>query len=273
MIPMEHYEEAAACIRRLAPVPPEVCLVLGSGLGSLAAEVDGAVSLPYADIPHFPRSTVKTHAGKMVLGRLSGRPAAVLAGRFHVYEGYSMEEAAFYVRVMHLLGVKTLLVTNAAGGVNENFRLGDLMLITDHIKLTAESPSRGSIPAAFGPRFFDMSRAYSPRLQELAVREAADLGIPLRHGVYFYMAGPQFETPAEIRAVRTLGGDAVGMSTVPEVIAAAQCGMEVLGISCITNLAAGMVPDSVLSDEEVNETAGRVSAAFCALMRRLAAQA
>lgn len=272
MMELKQYEEAAAYIRQKAPVQPEICLVLGSGLGSLANEVEDAVWLPYADIPHFPRSTVKTHAGKLVLGRLEGRPAAVLSGRFHYYEGHSMEAAAFYVRVMHLLGVKKLLVTNAAGGVNETFRVGDLMMITDHIKLFTESPARGPIPDLFGPRFFDMSRAYSPRLQALAAETAEELGISLRRGVYFYMAGPQFETPAEIRAVRALGGDAVGMSTVPEVIAAAQCGMEVLGISCITNLAAGMVPDGVLSDEEVNEAAGTVSASFCALMRRLAAK-
>lgn len=271
-IPMEHYEEAAAYIRAHMPVPPAICLVLGSGLGRLSDEVEGAVVLPYADIPHFPRSTVASHAGRLLLGRLNGRPAAVLSGRFHYYEGYSMEQAAFYVRVMHLLGVRRLLLTNAAGGVNPDFQVGDFMLIEDHIKFFTESPARGPQLPAFGARFFDMSRPYSPRLRQLAEETAEKLGISLRRGVYFYMAGPQFETPAEIRAIRLLGGDAVGMSTVPEAIAAAQCGMETLGISCITNAAAGMTPDGVLSDEEVGQNAGKVADRFCALMRALAAQ-
>lgn len=272
MIPIEHYEEAAAYIRGRAPVPPEVCLVLGSGLGRLADEVEGAVSLPYASIPHFPRSTVKTHAGRLVLGRLAGRPAAVLAGRVHYYEGHSMEAVAFYVRVMKLLGVERLLITNAAGGVNEAFRVGEFMLITDHIKFFTDSPARGAVPAVFGERFFDMSRVYSPRMQAIAAECAEKLGISLRRGVYFYMAGPQFETPAEIRAIRALGGDAVGMSTVPEAVAAAQCGIEVLGISCITNLAAGMTPDGVLSDDEVNVSAKEAAQPFAALMRDITAR-
>ena len=270
-IPMEHYTEAAAYIRRRMIEQPEVCLVLGSGLGRLAEEVEDAVSIPYEDIPHFPRSTVASHAGRLVLGRLNGRPAAVMAGRFHYYEGYSMETVAFYVRVMHLLQVKKLLITNAAGGVNERFQVGDFMLITDHIKFFTDSPARGAALPAFGERFFDLSRVYTPRLQRLAADTAEKLGISLRRGVYFYMAGPQFETPAEIRAIRLLGGDAVGMSTVPEVLAAAQCGMEVLGISCITNLAAGMTPGGVVSDDEVKESAGAAADAFCALMRALAA--
>ena len=272
MIPFAHYEEAAAYIRTRSPVQPELCLVLGSGLGRLADEVEGAASLPYEDIPHFPAATAH-RGGRLVLGRLAGRPAAVMAGRFHYYEGHSMEAVAFYVRVMALLRVKRLLLTNAAGGVAESLRVGDFLLITDHIKFFTDSPSRGAIPAAFGARFFDMSRVYTPRLQETAEACARELGITLRHGVYFYMAGPQFETPAEIRAIRLLGGDAVGMSTVPEAIAAAQCGMEVLGISCITNLAAGLLPDAVVSDEEVRQTAGQVSEQFCALMRGIAARA
>lgn len=270
-IPMAQYEEAAAYIRARMPAPPEVCLVLGSGLGRLAEEVEGAVVLPYADIPHFPRSTVASHAGRLLLGRLNGRPTAVLSGRFHYYEGYSMEQAAFYVRVMHLLGVRKLLLTNAAGGVNTAFRVGDFMILDDHIKFFTESPARGPQLSAFGERFFDMSCTYSPRLRRLADETAEKLGISVRHGVYFYMAGPQFETPAEIRAIRLLGGDAVGMSTVPEAIAAAQCGMEILGISCITNAAAGVMPGETLSDEEVGKNAAAVSEQFCALMRGLAA--
>lgn len=274
-ISFEQYEQAAAFIRDRAarggqPLP-EICLVLGSGLGRLAQEMTEAVTLPYAEIPGFPRSTVESHAGLLKLGRLEKRPAAVLSGRFHYYEGYDMETVAFYVRVMRLLGVKKLILTNAAGGVNESFQVGDLMLITDHIKLCAESPSRGSIDPRFGQRFFDMTHTYSPILRQTAKDCAARLGIPLREGVYFFMAGPQFETPAEIRAIRLLGGDAVGMSTVAEAIAASQCGMEVLGISCITNLAAGMVPNTLVSDEEVTQNAALAADGFCRLMRSIAA--
>lgn len=274
-IPFEQYQKAAEYIRARAeqggqPLP-EICLVLGSGLGRLAREMTGAVTLAYEEIPGFPRSTVESHAGLMKIGRLEGRPAAVLSGRFHYYEGYDMETVAFYVRVLHLLGVKKLILTNAAGGVNQQFHVGDLMLITDHIKLCAESPSRGSIDPRLGQRFFDMTHTYSPALRSTAKDCAARLGLSLREGVYFFMAGPQFETPAEIRAIRLLGGDAVGMSTVAEAIAASQCGMEVLGISCITNMAAGMVPDTRVSDEEVTQNAALASDSFCGLMRSIAA--
>lgn len=266
-IPLEQYRQAADYIRARLTGQPEACLVLGSGLGRLADEVEDAVRIPYADIPGFPRSTVASHASTMLCGRLCGRRVIVMAGRFHYYEGYDMETAAFYVRVMHLLGVGRLLLTNAAGGVNPDFRVGDFMLITDHIKLCAETPARGAEEPAFGPRFFDMTRTYSPALLALARTCAQTLGQPLREGVYFFMAGPQFETPAEIRAIRLLGGDAVGMSTVPEAIAAAQCGMEVLGISCITNMAAGMVPQSTVSDDEVTVNAALASERFIRLMK------
>lgn len=263
---LETYERSADYIRERMPVQPEIALVLGSGLGYLAERVEDAVRLPYAEIPGFPRATVASHAGVLVLGRLQGRAVAVLSGRFHCYEGYDMETAAYYVRVLSLLGVRSLLLTNAAGGVNPAFRPGDFMLITDHMKFTLDSPSRGRIPPVLGSRFFDLSRAYTPRLQAVAQNCAKRLDILLHSGVYFFMAGPQFETPAEIRAIRLLGGDAVGMSTVPEVIAAAQCGMEVLGISCITNLAAGMLPETTVSDEEVTATAATVAASFGELM-------
>ena len=273
-IPFERYEKAAAFIRErlgksVSPMP-EVCLVLGSGLGRLAGEVTDPVEIPYEEIPGFPCSTVKSHAGKLVAGRLSGRPVAVMAGRFHYYEGYDMETLTFYVRVMRLLGVGKLVLTNAAGGVNESFRVGDLMLITDHIKLCAESPARGETDPRFGDRCFDMTYTYSPALAAKARRAAEELDIPLREGVYFFMAGPQFETPAEIRAVRRLGGDAVGMSTVAEAIAARQCGMEVLGLSCITNLAAGMQPETEVSDQEVTQNAAAAADTFCSLMRKIA---
>lgn len=272
-IPFERYEKAASVIReRLeasAASLPEVCLVLGSGLGGLAEEVLDPVELRYEDIPGFPTSTVTSHAGRLVLGRLADRSVAVLAGRFHFYEGYDTETVAFYVWVMHLLGVGKLVLTNAAGGVNTSFRVGDLMLITDHIQFCLESPARGEIDPRFGDRFFDMTRTYSPTLAERARRCAGELGIPLREGVYFFMAGPQFETPAEIRAIRLLGGDAVGMSTVPEAIVARQCGMEVLGLSCITNLAAGMQEE--VSDREVTQNAAAAAGPFRALVQKIIA--
>lgn len=273
MIPIEQFERSAAYLRERLPFVPEIALTLGSGLGGLADRVEDAVRIPYEEIPGFPRSTVSSHAGVLVAGTLSGRRVLALSGRFHYYEGYSMETVAYYVRVLKLLGVSKLVLTNAAGGVNESFRVGDLMLIADHIKLGAESPSRGMPGTVFGERFFDMSRAYSPRLRALARECAARLGVGLQEGVYFYMPGPEFETPAEIRAIRLLGGDAVGMSTVGEATAAAQCGMEVLGLSCITNLAAGMTPEGVVSDAEVTvnaaEAAGRFGALLCAVAERM----
>ena len=265
-IPLEQYRQAADYIRAHLTGQPEVCLVLGSGLGRLADEVEDAVRIPYADIPGFPRSTVASHAGMMLCGRLCGREVIVMAGRFHYYEGYDMETAAFYVRVMHLLGVRRLLLTNAAGGVNPDFRVGDFMLIADHIKLCAESPARGAEEPAFGPRFFDMTRTYTPALLTLARTCAQTLGQPLREGVYFFMAGPQFETPAEIRAARLLGADAAGMSTVPEVIAANHCGMQVLGFSLCANMAAGIL-DQPLSEQEVLDAAAAAAEKFSALVR------
>jgi len=264
MTDFEAATAAAAYIRERMKEPPGLCVVLGSGLGSLAGRVVSPVRLPYKEIPGFPELTLRTQSGQLLLGRLGDKPAAVMAGRFHYYEGHSFEALTRYVRVMHLLGVNRLLITNAAGGVNPTFRTGEFMLIRDHIKLFSDSPARGAGFEDYGfPRFFDMSHTYSAAWRQLAREAARGFGIPLRDGVYFYMPGPQFETPAEIRAIRAMGGDAVGMSTVPEVIAAAQCGMEVLGISCITNPAAGVVPERRLSDEEVNEAAVAVADRFC----------
>ncbi len=267
MIPVEQYERSAAYLQDKLPFIPPVALVLGSGLGRLADEVVDAVRIPYSTIPGFPRSTVPSHAGILTAGSLNGCRALLFSGRFHYYEGYDAETVAYYVRVLKLLGVKVLILTNAAGGVNLEYRVGDLMLIADHIQLGASSPARGEERFLFGPRFFDMTRVYSPRLRDLAHRCADEMGIAVREGVYFYMPGPQFETPAEIRAIRLLGGDAVGMSTVMEATAAAQCGMEVLGLSCITNLAAGMVPDTVISDEEVNMNAAGAAQRFGNLIK------
>ena len=271
MIPTEQYEQSAAFLREALPFIPEAAVVLGSGLGGLAEETSEALRIPYEEIPGFPRSTVASHAGLLTVGMLAGRKTAVFSGRTHYYEGYSTETVAYYVRVLKLLGVKTLILTNAAGGVNEKYRIGDLMLIADHIKFGLESPARGECRPLFGPRFFDMTRAYSPRLRETARRCADKLGISLREGVYFYMPGPEFETPAEIRAIRTLGGDAVGMSTVAEAVAASQCGLAVLGLSCITNLAAGMTPDTTVSDEEVTANAALAADRFGALIKAILA--
>ena len=207
----ERVEQAANAVRaRVTGEFPKTALVLGSGLGYLADELTDAVRIPYADIPHFPTSTVASHAGFLAVGRLNGAPLAVLSGRSHYYEGYGFDTVTFYVRMLKLLGVQCLILTNAAGGVNQAFQVGDLMLITDHIKLCADSPARGPQDERFGARFFDMTRTYTPRLCALARATAAQQGTVLREGVYFYMGGPQFETPAEIRMIRMLGGDAVG---------------------------------------------------------------
>lgn len=263
----EEYQKAAQAIADRLPGKADTAIVLGSGLGRIA-EQDALCEIPYGEIPGFGVSTVESHAGKLVLKRLGGREVLFLSGRFHYYEGYSFAQTAFYVRVLQLLGVRTLILTNAAGGINQAFSVGDLMLITDHIKFFDDSPVRGRNLDAFGKRFFDMTTAYSPALCALARQKAGELGIVLREGVYAYMPGPQFETPAEIRALRVLGADAVGMSTVPEVITAAQCGLQVLGISCITNLAAGMT-DGEIDDGEVTQAADMAYGRFSTLLTKI----
>ena len=245
---------------------PTLGLILGSGLGVLGDQIEGADFVPYAEIPGFPVSTVEGHAGRLVFGELEGKQVVIMQGRFHYYEGYSMDEVVFPVRVMKLLGVETLVVTNAAGGVNTAFMPGDLMLISDHIKFFTDSPLRGHNIEELGPRFNDMSTAYTPALRSLARDAAAAQGIDVREGVYAHMPGPSFETPAEIRMLRTLGADAVGMSTVPEVIAAAHADMKVLGISAISNMAAGIL-DQPLNHEEVMETGRMVRDRFVGLVR------
>ncbi|MGA2546614.1 MAG: purine-nucleoside phosphorylase [Rectinemataceae bacterium] len=249
---------------------PRTALVLGSGLGSLAEEVEGAVALPYAEIPGFPLSTAPGHAGRLVAGRLAGKRVLVMQGRFHYYEGYPAFRIAFPIRVFRELGIERLILTNAAGGANPGFSPGDLMLITDHINLTGQNPCIGENDPLIGSRFFDMSHAYDPGLRADALRAAAELGIELREGVYAWFSGPSFETPAEIRMARTLGADAVGMSTVPEAIAAAHCGLRVLGLSCITNMAAGM-SDRPITSEEVLEISEREKPRFSAFIKRTVA--
>lgn len=237
----------------------DTAVILGSGLGSFADRLEKPSVLRYADIPDFPLSTAPGHSGKMYFGNINGKNVCCLSGRFHYYEGYSTDVITFAVRVMHLCGVKKLVVTNAAGGINTSFHAGDLMLINDHINFIP-NPLIGTNDDSFGPRFPDMSYAYSPNLRAVAAEEAQRRGITLKEGVYIAVTGPSYETPAEIRAFRALGADAVGMSTVPEVIAANHCGMEVLGISLITNMAAGVL-ERRLSGDEVIE-AGRNAAPY-----------
>ena len=264
---MDQYRESADFLRaQLKGFTPKIAMVLGSGLGGLGDEVEHPIFADYKDIPHFKASTAPGHKGRLVFGTLEGQNVAVMQGRMHHYEGYSYEEVTYAVRVLRLLGCEVLIVTNAAGCVNTDWNAGDLMLITDHIKMFSESPLRGENLPEFGVRFPDASRLYTPRLQQLARETAAELSIPLREGVYFYCYGPQYETPAEIRAARILGGDAVGMSTAPEVIAAGHCGMEVLGITLLSNMAAGIL-DQPLSEQEVLDAAEAAREKFTGLIR------
>ncbi len=240
---------------------PEIGMVLGSGLGTLAEQIVNPIIIDYKDIPEFPVSTVKGHAGKLIYGELSGKKVLAMKGRFHFYEGYDMQRAAFGIRVMKLLGINDVIITNAAGGINEGFTEGCLMLITDHIGFIGPSPLAGPNIDEFGPRFPDMCEVYSKKHITTAVDSAEEIGLSIEKGIYCFAQGPQYETPAEIRAMRILGADAVGMSTVPEAVAANHAGMNVLGISCITNMAAGML-DKPLSHAEVMETTERVRDQF-----------
>ncbi|EMF0079315.1 purine-nucleoside phosphorylase [Enterococcus hirae] len=242
-------------------------LILGSGLGELAEEIEEAIVIPYDQIPFFPTSTVVGHAGQLVYGTLSGKKVLAMQGRFHFYEGHSMQTVTYPVRVMAALKAHSVIVTNACGGVNESFVPGDLMLITDHINFTGQNPLIGPNEDEIGPRFPDMSEAYTLTYREVAKEAASQLDLTLKEGVYMGYSGPTYETPAEIRVSRTMGADAVGMSTVPEVIVAAHSGLKVLGISCITNLAAGMQAN--LNHEEVVETTQRVKQSFKALIKEV----
>ncbi|MBU7317309.1 purine-nucleoside phosphorylase [Paenibacillus oleatilyticus] len=262
---LKNIKEAAEYIRGKYPEKPEISLILGSGLGVLADLVEGGVTIPYEDIPHFPVSTVEGHAGELLLGKVEGKHVLMMKGRFHMYEGYGVETVSFPVRVMKELGVEKLLVTNAAGGINTSFEVGDLMLIRDHINFTFRNPLIGPNHSELGVRFPDMSEAYSRRLREAAKEVAAEQGLKLQEGVYLGLLGPSYETPAEIRMMRTLGGDAVGMSTVPEVVVARHAGIEVLGFSCISNMAAGIL-DQPLSHAEVMETTERAKPKFLKLV-------
>ncbi|MCD1260729.1 purine-nucleoside phosphorylase [Paenibacillus athensensis] len=262
---IEQIREAAAYIRKEIGADPQIGLILGSGLGVLADLIEHPTVVPYSSIPHFPVSTVEGHAGELVAGQIQGKQVLIMKGRFHAYEGYGVETVSFPVRVMKELGVATLIVTNAAGGINTSYNVGDLMVISDHLNMTFRNPLIGPNDNALGVRFPDMSEAYSRRLRTLAHDVAAKMDFSLQEGVYVGLLGPNYETPAEIRMFRTLGADAVGMSTVPEVIVARHAGIEVLGFSCISNMAAGIL-DQPLSHAEVMETTERVKPKFLKLV-------
>jgi purine-nucleoside phosphorylase len=258
---LESYDAAARAILARTTHRPRVGLVLGSGLNVLAEQVERADIVPYAEIPHFPLSTVPGHAGRMVLGKLAGAPVCVMQGRFHYYEGYSMQQVTLPVRVMQRMGISTLILTNAAGGLNPAFAAGDIMLIEDSINflgMAGANPLRGPNLDAFGTRFPATNRVYTRRLRDLTAEVAAQVGVPLRRGVYVALSGPNFESPAEIRMWRGLGGDAVGMSTVPEALAAHHAGMEVLAISTITNATIAEVDSNIEPTHEEVVEAGRL---------------
>jgi purine-nucleoside phosphorylase len=259
-------EAAAKYIQKKSKLRPKIALVLGSGLGAFADEFAHAVRIPYAKIPNFPQSTALGHAGQLVVGTVEGVDVAGMQGRVHLYEGYSAQDVAFPIRVFARMGVKAVILTNAAGGIKKDFTQGRLVVISDHINLQGANPLIGPNEEQFGPRFPDMSTAYDKKFRELTLAEGRLLGINLDEGVYAALSGPSYETPAEIRYLRTIGADLVGMSTVPEVIAARQRGIRVLGISCVTNAAAGIL-DQPLDHNEVLQTAERVKGQFIGLLR------
>lgn len=262
---IEQYRESAEYIRSKIGSTPDVAVILGSGLGALADTLENSIVIPYREIPNFPISTVSYQKGEMVIGRLGGKLVLAMNGRFHYYEGWEMWQTAYPVGVMHLLGIRRLIITNAAGGINPSYRPGDIVHICDHIKLTANSPMRGANLPDFGERFFDMQHVHDPELGALARRCAAAQGFSLPDGVYAYMSGPQYETPAEIRMLNMLGADLVGMSTVPEIIAAAQCGIGVLGLSAVTNMAAG-ITGAAITEQEVLDTGAMIRTRFVRLL-------
>lgn len=264
----ERAEHAARIVRARTKLEPRIAIVLGSGLGGFADEFDEAVGIPYEEIPGFARSTAQGHAGRLVIGKIDEVPVMAMQGRVHYYEGYSLEQVTFPIRTFKLLGVKTLILTNASGGINVQLSQGALMVINDHLNLMGDNPLRGPNDERFGPRFPDMSAVYSPGLQEIVVEEAKSIGVEVRRGIYGALSGPSYETPSEIHLMRNLGADAVGMSTVPEAIVARHMDLEVLGISCITNMAAG-ISDEPINHEEVMATGDRVRDVFALLLQKV----
>ena len=264
------FQKSAEYLKSRVPFTPEVAVILGTGLGPFAGEIQDPIAVDYRDIPNFLLSTAPSHAGKLIFGTVAGKKVVCMSGRFHFYEGYDFEQLVIPVRVCRLLGAKTLVLTNAAGAVNTAYQPGDVMVISDHIKFAEGSPMRGPNVEEFGPRFFDTTRMYDPELRKLAVRCAEEAGLRVHEGVYMFFGGPQFETPAEIRAARILGADAVGMSTVTEALTAAHCGMPVVGLSVMTNMAAGVL-ETPLSGEEVDKTAKAIEKPFSQCVRNLIA--
>lgn len=265
-----YFQKSADFLKAKVGRAPEVAIILGSCLGPFAQAIEGSVEVDYADIPNFLLSTVDSHAGKLIFGTVSGKQVACMSGRFHSYEGYAFEQLAIPIRVLKLLGARAAVLTNAAGAVNTAYHPGDVMVIADHIKLNGSSPLRGPNVEEFGPRFFDVSRMYTPELRKLALECAEGSPLRVHEGTYMFFPGPQFETPAEIRAARILGADAAGMSTVTEALTAAHCGMPLLALSVITNMAAGVL-DRPLSDAEVDETAQMAAGAFSEYMKKIIA--
>src|SRR3989441_4463755 len=267
----ERAQRAAQFIHSRTSTAPSVAVVLGSGLGAFADELTDSTSIRYDEIPSFARATVEGHAGRLVIGKTNNITVVAMQGRFHFYEGYSLEEVTFPIRVLKLLGVRTLILTNAAGSLNTEFTPGSLMVITDHINLIGLNPLIGPNDDRLGPRFPDLTSVYARRLQDIVINEANAIGLDMRRGIYAALSGPSYETPAEIHMVRTLGADAVGMSTVPEAIVACHMNMEVIGISCITNIAAG-VSKRPVDHSQVIATGERVRAEFTDLLRRVVAR-
>lgn len=266
---LDNLKESAAYIKSITGnIKFDIAMVLGSGLGDMAETLGEVIYIPYSEIPHFPVSTVPGHKGRLAIGLLEGKRVVCMQGRFHYYEGWTMQQCVYPIQVFKMLGINNLMLTNAAGCVNTAWLPGDLMVINDHIKVMGDSPMRGANCDELGPRFFDMSHVYEKELQKVAHSAAAKLGFSLRDGVYMLFGGPQFETPAEVRMARLLGADAVGMSTVPEAISASQMSMKVLGISCLTNMGAGIL-DQPLNHEEVLETGEKVKSRFQALVREI----
>lgn len=245
----EYFKKSADYIKSKIDLDLDIALILGSALGSLSSEIENPIVIDYKDIPNFLVSTVKSHAGKLIIGELNGKNIICMSGRFHYYEGYDFEELVIPIRVFHLLGVKTVILTNAAGGINKSFTPGDIMIIKDHLKLTGASPLRGANIEEFGDRFFDVSDMYTEKLRNIAKIAAEKITLDIKEGVYIFTTGPQFETPAEIKMYRAFGADAVGMSTVTEALTAAHCGMKVLGLSLISNMAAGVLNQPVTAEE------------------------
>jgi purine-nucleoside phosphorylase len=264
-------ESAAKFLESQSGLFPRIGIVLGSGLGAFADELTDETRIPYENIPFFPRSTALGHAGQMVIGKVGDVPVAVMQGRVHLYEGYSAKEVAFPVRVLGLVGIRALVLTNAAGGINLDFKQGTLVVIRDHLNLQGQNPLVGENDERFGPRFPDMTQAYFKPYREIALSAASKMGRPIQEGMYAALLGPSYETPAEIRYLRTMGADLVGMSTVPEVIAARHMGLKVLAISCVTNMAAGIL-DQPIHHEEVLKTGERVKGEFLALLRAVLPQ-